>query len=106
MINKIFTLFLCKVYDETSTKEDDEFQWKEGVDNHVAFQLRLTNLPSKMSMIPNRSRKTRKRLRKPILIGQHNIFMALKKIETQIQELEQQLAEMPKMKEEILKKYL
>ena len=47
--NKIFTLFLCKVYDETSTLDGEElqFQWKEGVDNHVAFQLRLTDLYSK-----------------------------------------------------------
>ena len=47
--NKIFTLFLCKVYDETSTVEGEElqFQWKEGVDNHVDFQLRLTELYSK-----------------------------------------------------------
>lgn len=44
--NKIFTLFLCKVYDETTKQEDEEldFQWKEGADNHVKFQLRLTNL--------------------------------------------------------------
>ena len=44
--NKIFTLFLCKVYDETSKEENDEldFQWKEGVDDHVSFQLRLTDL--------------------------------------------------------------
>lgn len=44
--NKIFTLFLCKVYDETSKNEDEEldFQWKEGVDDHVRFQLRLTDL--------------------------------------------------------------
>jgi type I restriction enzyme M protein len=47
--NKIFTLFLCKVYDETSTVDEEElqFQWKEGVDNHVDFQLRLTELYSK-----------------------------------------------------------
>jgi type I restriction enzyme M protein len=47
--NKIFTLFLCKVYDETSTRDGEElqFQWKEGVDNHVDFQLRLTELYSK-----------------------------------------------------------
>lgn len=47
--NKIFTLFLCKVYDETSTVDGEElqFQWKEGVDNHVDFQLRLTELYSK-----------------------------------------------------------
>ncbi len=44
--NKIFTLFLCKVYDETSKQEGEEldFQWKEGFDNHVKFQLRLTDL--------------------------------------------------------------
>lgn len=47
--NKIFTLFLCKVYDETSKQEDEEldFQWKEGQDNHVSFQLRLTDLYKK-----------------------------------------------------------
>ena len=44
--NKIFTLFLCKVYDETTTEEGEElkFQWLEGRDNHVDFQLRLTDL--------------------------------------------------------------
>lgn len=47
--NKIFTLFLCKVYDETTTGEGEElkFQWLEGRDNHVDFQLRLTDLYSK-----------------------------------------------------------
>ena len=47
--NKIFTLFLCKVYDETTTDEGEElkFQWLEGRDNHVDFQLRLTDLYSK-----------------------------------------------------------
>ncbi len=47
--NKIFTLFLCKVYDETTTDEGEElkFQWFEGRDNHVNFQLRLTDLYSK-----------------------------------------------------------
>lgn len=47
--NKIFTLFLCKVYDETTTNDDEElkFQWFEGRDNHVDFQLRLTDLYSK-----------------------------------------------------------
>ena len=47
--NKIFTLFLCKVYDETSQEDDEEldFQWKEGVDDHVSFQLRLTDLYKK-----------------------------------------------------------
>ena len=44
--NKIFTLFLCKVYDEKSTKENDElkFQWLEGKDDDISFQLRLTDL--------------------------------------------------------------
>lgn len=44
--NKIFTLFLCKVYDETSKQDEDEldFQWKEGRDDNVSFQLRLTDL--------------------------------------------------------------
>ena len=44
--NKIFTLFLCKIYDEKSTEgTDDElgFQWKESDDN-VSFQIRLTDL--------------------------------------------------------------
>lgn len=47
--NKIFTLFLCKVYDETTTKDGEElkFQWFEGRDNNVDFQLRLTDLYSK-----------------------------------------------------------
>ncbi len=44
--NKIFTLFLCKVYDETTAKDGEElqFQWIEGQDNHIEFQLRLTHL--------------------------------------------------------------
>lgn len=44
--NKIFTLFLCKVYDEKTTKENEElnFQWREGEDNNIRFQLRLTDL--------------------------------------------------------------
>jgi len=47
--NKIFTLFLCKVYDETRAKAGEElkFQWLEGQDDHVKFQIRLTNLYSK-----------------------------------------------------------
>lgn len=47
--NKIFTLFLCKVYDETTTGAGEElkFQWLDGRDNHVDFQLRLTDLYSK-----------------------------------------------------------
>ena len=44
--NKIFTLFLCKIMDEKSTKPNQEldFQWLEGVDNDVKFQKRLTDL--------------------------------------------------------------
>lgn len=47
--NKIFTLFLCKVYDETTAKAGEElrFQWLEGQDDHVKFQIRLTDLYSK-----------------------------------------------------------
>lgn len=47
--NKIFTLFLCKVYDETTKGDNEEldFQWFEGVDNDVKFQLRLTDLYKK-----------------------------------------------------------
>lgn len=44
--NKIFTLFLCKVYDEKTTKPNEElkFQWLEGKDDEVSFQIRLTDL--------------------------------------------------------------
>lgn len=44
--NKIFTLFLCKVYDEKSTRKNEElkFQWLEGKDTDISFQLRLTDL--------------------------------------------------------------
>lgn len=45
--NKIFTLFLCKIYDERDkegTDEELDFQWKEGIDDDVKFQLRLTDL--------------------------------------------------------------
>jgi type I restriction enzyme M protein len=45
--NKIFTLFLCKIYDEKSkegTYEELDFQWLEGKDDDVSFQLRLTDL--------------------------------------------------------------
>lgn len=57
--NKIFTLFLCKIYDEWHTKNDEElaFQWfftsytYEGIsypqDNNVTFQKRLTDLYKK-----------------------------------------------------------
>lgn len=45
--NKIFTLFLCKIYDEKINEETDNelwFQWREGVDDDISFQLRLTDL--------------------------------------------------------------
>lgn len=45
--NKIFNLFLCKIYDEKDkdgTNEELDFQWIEGKDNDVLFQLRLTDL--------------------------------------------------------------
>ncbi|AWO00210.1 restriction endonuclease subunit S [Chitinophaga alhagiae] len=44
--NKIFTLFLCKVYDEKTTKLNEElkFQWLEGKDDEVSFQIRLADL--------------------------------------------------------------
>lgn len=57
--NKIFTLFLCKIYDEKITKPGDEFgfQWfynsyaYEGrnypPDDNISFQKRLTDLYSK-----------------------------------------------------------
>jgi type I restriction enzyme M protein len=48
--NKIFTLFLCKIYDEKDKEDTDkelEFQWIEGVDDDRTFQLRLTDLYKK-----------------------------------------------------------
>ncbi len=57
--NKIFTLFLCKIYDEKSTRPNEElsFQWFYGpheyngeikpADNHISFQKRLTDLYGK-----------------------------------------------------------
>lgn len=45
--NKIFTLFLCKIYDEKYNEETNNelgFQWLEGVDDDISFQLRLTDL--------------------------------------------------------------
>ena len=47
--SKIFTLFLCKIMDEKITKEDEElgFQWFEGIDTHISFQKRLTDLYQK-----------------------------------------------------------
>jgi len=47
--SKIFTLFLCKIMDEKDTKQNQElgFQWIEGIDTHVSFQKRLTDLYQK-----------------------------------------------------------
>lgn len=44
--NKIFTLFLCKIYDEKTTPENNElkFQWLEGKDDDISFQMRLADL--------------------------------------------------------------
>lgn len=44
--NKIFTLFLCKIYDEKTTTDDKElkFQWLEGKDDDISFQMRLADL--------------------------------------------------------------
>jgi type I restriction enzyme M protein len=43
--NKIFTLFLCKIIDEDRDENQQlHFQWREGEDNHISFQKRLTDL--------------------------------------------------------------
>lgn len=45
--NRIFTLFLCKIYDEKTNEDTDNelgFQWLEGIDDHRSFQIRLTDL--------------------------------------------------------------
>lgn len=45
--NKIFTLFLCKIYDEKINEDTENelgFQWLEGIDDDISFQLRLTDL--------------------------------------------------------------
>lgn len=43
--NKIFNLFLAKIYDEKKRDNDTlDFQWLEEVDNPVDFQVRLYNL--------------------------------------------------------------
>ncbi|MBR3654371.1 MAG: restriction endonuclease subunit S [Elusimicrobia bacterium] len=43
--NKIFNLFLAKIYDERKRKDDElEFQWLEEKDNPVDFEVRLYNL--------------------------------------------------------------
>lgn len=47
--NKIFTLFLCKIFDEKSTRSGEQlkFQWLEGIDDDISFQKRLTDLYGK-----------------------------------------------------------
>lgn len=47
--NKIFNLFVCKVYDEDNTTDDEElsFQWKEGIDTYERFIDRLNILYKK-----------------------------------------------------------
>ena len=43
--NKIFTLFLCKIIDEDRDENQQlDFQWREGEDDHISFQKRLTDL--------------------------------------------------------------
>jgi type I restriction enzyme M protein len=43
--NKIFTLFLCKIVDENRNPDEQlHFQWREGEDDHISFQKRLTDL--------------------------------------------------------------
>ncbi len=46
--NKIFNLFLAKIFDEKKKDNDVlEFQWKENEDDDVDFQVRLINLHKK-----------------------------------------------------------
>jgi type I restriction enzyme M protein len=43
--NKIFNLFLAKIFDEKKRDNDElDFQWKENKDDNVDFQVRLINL--------------------------------------------------------------
>ena len=43
--NKIFNLFLAKIFDEQKRPNDKlHFQWWEGIDDPVKFQIRLINL--------------------------------------------------------------
>jgi len=43
--NKIFTLFLCKIVDENRNPDEQlHFQWLEGEDDHISFQIRLADL--------------------------------------------------------------
>lgn len=50
--NKIFTLFLCKIYDESAKKEHEEldFQWIEP-ESHINFQKRLNDLYKKGMLV-------------------------------------------------------
>ena len=42
---KIFNLFLAKIFDEKKGENKElEFQWKEGIDDEVDFEVRLINL--------------------------------------------------------------
>jgi hypothetical protein len=46
----MFTLFLCKIYDELDKKDTTnelEFLWKEWMDDNIKFQKRLTDLYKK-----------------------------------------------------------
>lgn len=46
--NKIFTLFLCKIKDEDKQPTEElDFQWKEGEDDSISFQKRLSDLYKK-----------------------------------------------------------
>lgn len=46
--NKIFNLFLAKIYDEKKRDNDElDFQWREKIDDPVEFQIRLINLYQK-----------------------------------------------------------
>lgn len=46
--NKIFNLFLAKIYDEKKRETDElDFQWKEREDDPVNFQVRLIDLHKK-----------------------------------------------------------
>ena len=43
--NKIFNLFLAKIFDEKKRPDDElDFQWRANKDNEVEFQVRLINL--------------------------------------------------------------
>lgn len=50
--NKMFTLFLCKIHDEWTKWENEEwdFQFKEWIDTDITFQTRLTDLYKRWMM--------------------------------------------------------